>query len=77
MTEGARSALVRAARPDEARPAWYLHRVWSVLSQRHPSERWLNAARRLATPGTLTPAEMAAHKVRFEREYAEIYGAGG
>ncbi|MGL4549752.1 MAG: tetratricopeptide repeat protein [Gemmataceae bacterium] len=52
--------LSELTRPDEARPAWYLHRVWSALAQRHPARRWLHAAARRATPGTLTPAEMGA-----------------
>jgi tetratricopeptide (TPR) repeat protein len=52
--------LARLERPDEARPAWYLHRVWLALGQRQSAERWLRMAGRLATPGTLSPAEMAA-----------------
>jgi tetratricopeptide (TPR) repeat protein len=66
---GAEELLCKAAaeltlswlnRPEEARPAWYLHRVWVALAQRHPAQRWLNTALRRAAPGTLTPAEMNA-----------------
>ncbi|MFQ3594303.1 MAG: tetratricopeptide repeat protein [Gemmataceae bacterium] len=53
-------SLARLERPQEARPAWYLHRVWLALGQRQAAERWLRVAQRLATPGTLTPAERAA-----------------
>jgi hypothetical protein len=51
--------LARLERPEEARPAWYLHRVWLALAQRQNAERWLRTAQHQATPGTLTPAEMA------------------
>jgi tetratricopeptide (TPR) repeat protein len=49
--------LARMERPDEARPVWYLHRVWSGLSQSQPACRCLRLAVRQALPGTLTPAE--------------------
>jgi tetratricopeptide (TPR) repeat protein len=44
-------------RPEEARPAWYLHGVWRRLGQRHPAERSLIAACRAAGLSYLTPAE--------------------
>jgi tetratricopeptide (TPR) repeat protein len=49
--------LARMERPSEARPVWYLHRVWSGLSQNQPACRCLHLAVRQALPGTLTPAE--------------------
>ncbi|NBO90717.1 MAG: hypothetical protein EBV06_00125 [Planctomycetia bacterium] len=52
--------LSELTRPSEARPAWYLYRVWTALAQRHPAQRWLCTARNRATPGTMTPAEMNA-----------------
>jgi tetratricopeptide (TPR) repeat protein len=51
--------LARHDRPLEARPAWYLHRVWLALGQRQAAERCLRQAERLATPGMLSPAERA------------------
>jgi hypothetical protein len=47
-------------RPDEARPCWYLHRVWSELGQPAPARRWLSQAQVAAELTTLTPAERAA-----------------
>src|SRR5207244_1245123 len=34
----------RQAKPDEARPSWYLHEVWSRLGQKQPAARWLRVA---------------------------------
>jgi tetratricopeptide (TPR) repeat protein len=62
-TEGllcqAASELVQARRqrPEEARPCWYLHEVWSQLAQRQPATRWLRAAEDAAPFSYLTPAE--------------------
>lgn len=55
----AASELVQARqiRPDEARPCWYLHEVWSQLAQRQPATRWLRAAEEAAPFSYLTPAE--------------------
>lgn len=50
--------LARIHRPDEARPAWYLHGVWSSLAQQGAAKRWLRTAREQATPGKLTAGEM-------------------
>lgn len=50
-------ALARLARPDEARPCWYLHEVWSRLGRRQPATRWLRAAEAAAPFSRLTPAE--------------------
>ena len=49
--------LARRARPDEARPCWYLHEVWSQLAQCQPATRWLRAADEAAPFSYLTPAE--------------------
>lgn len=49
--------LARRARPDEARPSWYLHEVWSQLAQCQPATRWLRAADEAAPFSYLTPAE--------------------
>jgi tetratricopeptide (TPR) repeat protein len=53
------SELVQARRerPNEARPCWYLHEVWSRLAQRQPAMRWLRAAEDGAAFSYLTPAE--------------------
>lgn len=50
--------LARRARPDEARPCWYLHEVWTQLAQRQPARRWLRAAEEAALFSYLTPAEL-------------------
>jgi tetratricopeptide (TPR) repeat protein len=49
--------LARMARPDEARPAWYLHEVWSRLAQRQPALRALHDAAATAPFSYLTGAE--------------------
>lgn len=49
--------LARRQRPDEARPCWYLHAVWSRLAQHGPAQRWLKQADALAPLSYLTPAE--------------------
>src|SRR5262245_42570198 len=46
------------ARPDEARPSWYLFEVWSALNQSRPAEQALRQARDAAPfSTTLTPGE--------------------
>jgi tetratricopeptide (TPR) repeat protein len=49
--------LARLLRPDEARPLWYLHEVWSRLAQRQPALRALHAASAAAPFSYLTAAE--------------------
>lgn len=49
--------LAQMARPDEARPCWYLHEVWLQLGQRQPAVKWLRAAEQVADLTYLTPAE--------------------
>jgi tetratricopeptide (TPR) repeat protein len=53
------SELVQArrARPEEARPSWYLYEVWSQLGQKQPATRWLRIASEYAPLSYLTPAE--------------------
>lgn len=55
----AAAELTLAARekPDEARPQFYLHQVWSKLVQSHPAKRSLRAARAAAAFSYLTPGE--------------------
>ncbi len=65
------SELVQARRqrPDEARPCWYLHEVWSRLGQRQPATRWLRAAEEAAPFSYLTPAEQ--RRLHFARRHAD------
>lgn len=61
------SELVQARRqrPDEARPCWYLHEVWTQLAQRQPATRWLRAAEEAAPFSYLTQAEQ--QRLHFAR----------
>jgi len=47
----------RHARPEEARPLWYLHEVWLRLAQSQPAARCLRAAAARAPFSHLTPSE--------------------
>jgi hypothetical protein len=47
----------QAMRPDDARPAWYLYRVWSQLDQPRPAAKALRQALAAAPFSTLTPVE--------------------
>ena len=47
----------QAKRPDDARAAWYLYRVWSHLDQPRPAARALRQAAAAAPFSALTPAE--------------------
>lgn len=47
----------RSISPDEARPHWYLHEVWSRLGQRQAALRRLKAAATAADFTHLTPTE--------------------
>jgi tetratricopeptide (TPR) repeat protein len=53
----------RHQRPDEARPNWYLHEVWSHLGQRQPAKKYLEEARAAERFSYLTPAER--HNLQF------------
>jgi tetratricopeptide (TPR) repeat protein len=50
-------AKARRARPDEARPCWYLYAVWSRLGQRQLALGWLRRAAEAAPFSELAPAE--------------------
>ncbi|HJZ92710.1 MAG TPA: hypothetical protein VKE40_17675 [Gemmataceae bacterium] len=47
----------RARRPDDARTAWYLYRVWTELDQPKPAAKALRQAAAAAPFADLTPAE--------------------
>jgi tetratricopeptide (TPR) repeat protein len=47
----------QAHRPDDARTAWYLYRVWTQLEQPRPAERALRKAMGGAALSELTPTE--------------------
>jgi tetratricopeptide (TPR) repeat protein len=63
-------ALAWKERPDEARPCWYLHVVWSQLAQAKPAARWLRAAEDSAPFGDLTPSEQASLQLACRRTAA-------
>ncbi len=50
-------SAARVELPDEARPCWYLHKVWSRLGQQKPAARWLGIAEEAAAFSRLTPTE--------------------
>ncbi|HEY7157203.1 MAG TPA: tetratricopeptide repeat protein [Gemmataceae bacterium] len=58
----------RRERPDEARPCWYLHEVWSCLGQKQPATRWLRAAENAAAFSYLTPAEQRGLHLACRRQ---------
>jgi tetratricopeptide (TPR) repeat protein len=47
----------QATRPDDARAAWYLYKVWSQLDQPRPAAKALRQAAAAASFSTLTPVE--------------------
>ncbi len=49
--------LAHLQRPDEARPCWYLYRIWSQLGQRQPAQARLREADLSAPFSYLTLAE--------------------
>jgi hypothetical protein len=51
--------LALELRTDEARPAWYLHRVWADLDQPRAAEKMLRKARSASAFTTLTPKEQS------------------
>jgi Tfp pilus assembly protein PilF len=61
----------RRERPDEARPCWYLHQVWSCLGQKQPATRWLRAAESAASFSYLTPAEQRGLHLACRRQAAD------
>src|SRR5262249_28308541 len=58
----------RRERPDEARPCWYLHEVWSCLGQKQPATRWLRAAENAAPFSYLTSAEQRSLHLACRRQ---------
>lgn len=61
----------RQLRPDEARPCWYLHAVWTQLAQTQPAARWLRAAEEAAAFSYLTPTERSDLALACRRGEAE------
>jgi tetratricopeptide (TPR) repeat protein len=60
--------LARRCAPQEARPCWYLFRVWSQLGQRQPASRCLRAAEEAAPLSDLTQAERRGLHLALRRE---------
>jgi tetratricopeptide (TPR) repeat protein len=52
-------------RPEEARPCWYLHRIWQQLAQQHQAQHWLNETQNAATFSTLTPSEQRSLQIAY------------
>ncbi len=50
-------ATAQSLRPDQARPCWYLHRVWSEIASKKNASKWLEKTSDLASFSFLTPAE--------------------
>ncbi len=48
--------VARGHQPGQARPCWYLYKVWSALGQSRPAARWLQRARAAAPFTVLPPA---------------------
>jgi tetratricopeptide (TPR) repeat protein len=63
--------LAGRERPEEARPCWYLHEVWSRLARRQPALRWLRAAETAAPFSPLTAAERRGLHLACQRLLAE------
>lgn len=65
--------LAHRARPDEARPCWYLSSVWTELAQRRPADRWLRSAHAAAPFSYLTPSERDALRLASRRGDVETW----
>lgn len=63
--------LARMERPEEARPAWYLHEVWSRLAQRKPALRSLQDAAAAAPFSYLTAAEQRSLQLASQCVHTE------
>jgi tetratricopeptide (TPR) repeat protein len=50
-------SVARVHRPEQARPCWYLYKVWTALGQQQPAQRWLQKAGEAAPFAPLAPAE--------------------
>lgn len=60
--------LSHLERPEEARPCWYLHLVWTGLAQRQPAAAWLRQADEAAPFSRLTPAEQRGLRLACREE---------
>jgi tetratricopeptide (TPR) repeat protein len=65
--------LAYRARPEEARPCWYLSAVWTELAQRRPAGRWLRSADAAAPFTYLTPSERESLRLACQRAEAETW----
>src|SRR5260370_2042044 len=65
-------ALAHLARPEEARPCWYLYEVWTHLDQKKPALHNLHEADAAAPFSYLTPAEINSLYLARERSAREI-----
>jgi tetratricopeptide (TPR) repeat protein len=63
--------LAHLEKPDEARPSWYLHEVWSGLAQRQPARRCLRAAEAAAPFSYLTASEQRDLQLACQWRQAE------
>jgi hypothetical protein len=63
--------LARLLRPEEARPLWYLHEVWSRLAQRQPALKALRAASAAAPFSYLTAAEQRSLTLACQCEHIQ------
>ncbi len=59
-------------RPEEARPNWYLHEVWSRLAQRRPARRCLHEAENAAPFSYLTPFEQRGLQLASQGEHPTL-----
>jgi hypothetical protein len=63
--------LARLARPEGARPCWYLYAAWSRLAQQQPAARWLRRAEAAAPLSDLTPTELRQLQLACRRSRDE------
>ena len=56
-------AAAQALRPEEAKPCWYLHRVWRQLAQHQQADHWLRETHDAALFSALTPAEQRSLQI--------------
>lgn len=64
-------ALARRKQPGEARPSWYLYRIWLELGQRPLAIHSLREAEMLSPFTPLVPAEQRALHLAWQRQEAE------
>lgn len=63
--------LAHQEKPEEARPSWYLHRVWLELCQTHPARKALRLADQVAPFSYLTPVEQRSLHLAVARRDLE------